>query len=170
MVKIIHALSKSFKSNFLTDLQFRRVFNKKFLDTISKAIVKGEASHSGQIVFAIENAPPLKYIFKNQSSRRRAVDLFEKLGVNKTINRTGLLIYVEFSGKKIEIMADSGLTAKIPAQFWADICGKLSENFKNRAFEEGVLEAICEVNIVLGQLFPRVSNSMNELSNEPIII
>lgn len=170
MVKTIQALAIFFKSNFLSDLQFRRVFNKKVLDKVTKEIVKGEKTHGGQIVFVVENLLPMKYILKNQSSRVRAGDLFLKLGVNKTLNSCGVLIYILYSGKKIEIIADSGLSAKIPSQVWGEICRKLAEKFKNRAFENGALEAISDVNFILCQHLPKVSSSRNELSDKPIII
>jgi hypothetical protein len=54
----------------------RRMFSPKVLAAIEQATKAGEATHSGQLRFAVEGALDGKPLFRDQSVRERALDIF----------------------------------------------------------------------------------------------
>ena len=163
---MIRALRNVFTSHLTTS----KIFNKKAQFRIKNAIKASELGHSGQIRLVVESALPWTYIFKGLSPRTRAIDLFSRLGVWDTEHNNGVLIYLLISEKVIEIVADRGLSGRISMDFWSEICKLLSEKFKDSDFEEGVLEAISQVNTALRKEYPNSGFSVNELPDNPVII
>ena len=54
----------------------RRVFTPAVLAAIEQAIKAGEATHSGQVRFVVEGALDGAPLFRDQSARHRALDIF----------------------------------------------------------------------------------------------
>ena len=65
-----------------TDAQVRKAFPRITLDKIEHAIQASESSHVGEIRFAVEGALDGAPLFKGQSARERALDLFAQLRNN----------------------------------------------------------------------------------------
>ena len=89
----------------------RRIFPPKVLATIEQAIKAGEATHSGQIRFVVEGALDGAPLFRNQSARERALDVFSHLRIWDTAHNNGVLIYLLLADRDVEIVADRGIDA-----------------------------------------------------------
>ena len=93
----------------------RRVFPPKVLENIEAAIKKSEATHSGQLRFVVEGALDGVPLFRNQSARERALDVFSHLRIWDTEHNNGVLLYVLLAEHRIEIVADRGIARRVGA-------------------------------------------------------
>lgn len=128
-------------------------------DLIVAAIQHAEKQTSGEIRVHIDNNCPSDPV-------KRAIRVFEKLGMHKTALRNGVLIYVSFSDRKLAIIGDQGIDAVVPPNFWASTKDQMILHFKENRFADGIIAAITEAGIQLKSFFPYLENDQNELSNE----
>src|SRR4051794_7038744 len=148
----------------------RRIFPPRVLSAVEQAIKAGEASHSGQVRFAVEGALDGKPLFKNQSARARALDIFSQLRIWDTAHNNGVLIYLLLADRDVEIVADRGIDAKVGAAGWEAICAAMEAEFRNGNFEAGVLKGIAAVSRELAKHFPANDVGRNELPDAPVVI
>lgn len=148
----------------------RRIFTPKVLARIEAAIKAGEATHSGQIRFVVEGALDGAPLFRNQSARERALDIFSKLRIWDTEHNNGVLIYLLLADRDIEIVADRGIHGKVGTEGWEKICAVLEKEFRAGLFEYGVVKGIQEVSKVLAQHFPKQAGGSNELPDAPVVL
>jgi uncharacterized membrane protein len=148
----------------------RRIFPPKVLAAIEQAIKAGEATHAGQIRFVVEGALDGKPLFRNQSARERALDIFSHLRIWDTAHNNGVLIYLLLADRKVEIIADRGIDAKVGAAGWEKICRAMETDFKAGNFESGVIQGIDAVSRQLAAHFPAHGRGRNELPDAPVVI
>ena len=148
----------------------RRIFSPKVLAGIEAAIKAGEATHSGQIRFVVEGALDGAPLFRNQSARARALDVFSRLRVWDTAHNNGVLIYLLLADRDFEIVADRGIDAKVGAAGWENICLAMEAEFRAGNFEGGVLKGIEAVSRQLAAHFPRQGGGKNELPDAPVVM
>jgi uncharacterized membrane protein len=148
----------------------RRVFTPTVLAAIEQAIKAGEATHSGQIRFVVEGALDGAPLFRDQSARQRALDIFSQLRVWDTAHNNGVLIYLLFVDHNVEIVADRGIDAKVGSAGWQKICADMEAEFKRSNFESGVIAGIAAVSRELARYFPAQSAGPNELPDAPVVI
>ena len=91
----------------------QRAFPRSTLAAIENAIKASEATHAGEIRFAVEGALERAPLFAGQSPRERAIDVFSALRVWDTERNNGVLIYVLLADRDVEIVVDRGTAAKI---------------------------------------------------------
>ena len=148
----------------------RRIFPPTVLAAIEQAIKAGEATHSGQIRFVVEGALDGAPLFRNQSARDRALDIFSQLRIWDTAHNDGVLIYLLLADRNVEIVADRGIDAKVGSADWKKICGDMERDFKAGNFERGVIRGIEAVSQLLAAHFPRHGGGRNELPDAPVVI
>lgn len=147
-----------------------RPFPASVLGRIESAIGSSEAKHDGELRFAIEGGLHLASLWRGQSPRRRAIELFAQLRVWDTEHNSGVLIYVQLVDRTIEIVADRGINAKVDQASWDGICGRMEAAFRQRQFEQGSLAAIDEVTALLSLHFPPAGANPNELPDKPVVL
>src|ERR1700709_1143150 len=123
----------------------RRYFPPKVLAAIEAAIKAGEATHSGQVRFVVEGARDGAPLFRGQSARDRALDIFGQLRIWDTAHNNGVLIYLLLADRNVEIVADRGIDASVGMKGWEKICLEMETNFKAGKFETGVIKGIAAV-------------------------
>jgi uncharacterized membrane protein len=148
----------------------RRVFPKEALDLIEQAIKAGEVTHSGQVRFVVEGALDGKPLFKGQSARERALDIFSHLRIWDTAHNNGVLIYLLLADRKVEIVADRGIDAKVGAAGWQKISAAMEADFKSGNFSGGVIKGIAAVSQQLAAYFPKDGAGPNELPDAPVVM
>jgi uncharacterized membrane protein len=139
-----------FRKHFFSDAEKK---------SIEQAIIDAEAMTSGEIRVHIEakcSLDPLK----------RATEVFYKLGMDKTTQANGVLIYIAHEDKKFAIAGDRGINSVVPENFWEDIKYRMREHFKKGEFFKGTVLAIGEVGEHLKKYFPHQRDQKNELPNE----
>ena len=97
--------------------------------------------------------------------------MFAKLGMWDTECNNGVLIYLLLAERAIEIVADRGLSRRVPAHEWQAMVQRMGAAFREGRFEDGLTQALEEVSALLVEHFPLKpgeSNS-NELPDEPVL-
>jgi len=137
---------------------------------IENAIREAEATHQGQIRFAVEPSLELLPLLGNQSARTRAVDVFSHLRVWDTAHNNGVLIYLLLADHDVEIVADRGIHVHVGNENWEKICHAMEAAFRQKRFEEGVIAGIRAVSQHLSRHFPGQGMQVNELPDRPVVL
>jgi uncharacterized membrane protein len=148
----------------------RRMFPPAVLAAIEQAIKAGEATHAGQVRFVVEGALDGAPLFRGQSARDRALDIFSQLRIWDTAHNNGVLIYLLLADRDVEIIADRGIDAKVGAAGWEKICRSMEADFKAGDFESGVIKGIDAVSRQLAAHFPKHGPGPNELPDAPVVM
>ncbi len=148
----------------------RRIFPPQVLAAIEQAIRAGEATHSGQVRFVVEGALDGAPLFRDQSARERALDIFSQLRIWDTAHNNGVLIYLLLADRNVEVVADRGIDAKVGAAGWEKICAEMESNFRAGNFAGGTIKGIQAVSRQLAAHFPRHGGGKNELPDTPVVI
>ena len=149
----------------------RRLLGAAALARIEQRVAASERHHSGEIRVCIEAGLPLSYLWRGASARERAVAMFGKLGVWDTEQNNGVLIYLLLAEHRIELVADRGVSRHVDAREWATITETMSEAFRKRDFEAGLLRAIDAVDTLLVRHYPvgEGAANRNELPDAPAL-
>ena len=158
------------KHLLVTDGQVRRAFPRGTLNKIEQAIKASETAHAGEIRFAVEGALDGAPLFKGQSARDRAYDLFSQLRVWDTQHNAGVLIYLLLADRAVEIVADRGIHAKVDSQEWSKVCRQMEAAFSQSNFEGGVVSGVQAVTQHLMKHFPADGQNGNELLDKPVVL
>ncbi len=149
--------------------QVTRAFSRSVLNMIEKAIKSSETAHAGEIRFVVEGALDGMPLFKGQSPKERAIELFALLRVWDTEHNNGLLIYLLLADRAVEIVADRGIHAKVGAEEWRKVCHQMETAFKQSNYEAGVISGVQAVTQHLVHHFP-ADDRANELSDSPVVV
>lgn len=126
---------------------------------ITNAIRVAETNTSGEIRVHIEN-------HCKDDVLDRAAYIFEKLEMQKTELRNGVLFYLAVKDHRFAILGDGGINAKVPDDFWEctkeAVIGKLKEG----SYAEGLSDGIIRAGEKLKEYFPYQADDVNELSDE----
>lgn len=136
-----------------------KFFSKSQKDKIVSAIKQAESLTSGEIRVHIENSCKGDVFEK-------AIVLMQKLKMDQTHLRNGVLIYLALENKQFAIIGDKGISELVPADFWDDIKDVMQANFRNKAFVEGLVSGIEMAGTQLQKHFPRQDDDVNELADE----
>lgn len=123
------------------------------------AIAEAERNTTGEIRVHIEN-------WCLNDAYARAKTVFLDLGMDKTSEHTGVLIYVAVKSHKAAIVGDSGINQKVEDGFWAATLAQLLKSFRDNRAAEGLTDAVQQCGGVLAEHFPQRENNSDELSNE----
>ena len=148
----------------------RRIFTRQGLARIEQAIKAGEATHAGQVRFVVEGSLDGVPLFRDQSARERALDVFSHLRIWDTEHNNGVLIYLLLADRRVEIIADRGIDAREGEAGWQAICRSMEAEFREGRFEAGAIKGIEAVSRELAKYFPPQSPQRNELPDAPVVI
>ena len=105
-----------------------------------------------------------------QKVKERAVRHFMESGVYNTRDRTGILIFISFLERRIELIADKGINEKIPQEKWNSIVENIIQGIKSDKVIEKLKESILECGELLEKHFPIKPDDTNELSDDVTIL
>ena len=154
----------------LSERRVEHAFPVTTLRAIEDTIKTCEAAHEGEICFVVEAALGTTALLKNQSSRDRALELFSTMRIWDTEHNCGVLIYLLFADRQVEIIADRGIQAKSGARVWQQICADMTAAFQDARFEEGATQGIRAVAQEIRSYFPNQLAQGNELPDLPILL
>ena len=97
--------------------------------------------------------------------------MFSKLRVWDTAHNNGVLVYLMLADHAIELVADRGIHAHVPAQHWQTVVAHMAIAFRNDRYEDGLTQALEEVSAVLVEHFPATgsTDNPNELPDAPVL-
>lgn len=126
---------------------------------IVAAIAKAELNTSGEIRLHIEARC-------EGDAYEHAKAVFDRLGMQHTEQKNGVLFYVAYADRKFAILGDSGIHEKVSQEFWDAEKAMLLDHFKQDKYAEGLCLAIEQAGMKLKQHFPYHDNDTNELNND----
>ena len=145
----------------------KKYLSKADLKEIAEKIADLESKSSGELRVCIKYKQ--EWHERKLSFRDLAIKEFQRLGMHKTENKTGVLLLILFKEKKFEIVADEGINFKVEQSVWDKISEDMANHFKLSNFKEGIIYAINEIGDLLSGEFPFSDTMKNELPNEVII-
>lgn len=150
----------------------QRLFPADAMQRVTDAIAAGEASHRGEVCFAVEPALHWRAVLAGVPPRQAAEDAFARLRVWDTAANNGVLLYLLLADHRIEIVADRGLRGRIDDAQWHAICARMEQRLRAGEAEAAVTEAIGAISGLLAQHFPLGDGDRDEdeLPNRPRIL
>lgn len=138
---------------------------------VADCIAASEAGHGGEIRVCIERALPAAALRQGVSTRDRARVCFGELGVWDTADRCGVLVYLLLAEHAIELVADRGITARVPAAQWQALVDGLGGALREGRREAGLVDIIHALDTLLRQHFPLRAEQANpnELPDAPLL-
>ena len=156
---------------FLDQFVLMRAFPLPTLAAIERAVAEQEKRHRGELRVVIEGGLPLLALIAGRTARERALEHFGRLRIWDTDDNAGVLIYLLLSDRRVEIVADRGIHARVGGSAWETICGAMQQEFAAGRFEAGMLAGLGSVSDLLHQHFPaRAGDNPNELPDAPVVV
>ncbi|MEY4483093.1 MAG: hypothetical protein RL693_545 [Verrucomicrobiota bacterium] len=126
-----------------------------------QAIAEAEARTSGEIrvfVTHLKCADPIL----------AAREHFEKLGMNQTRHRNGVLIFLAPRTRNFAVIGDEGVHEKCGDDFWIDVAAHMSTELRASRFTDALVQAVEKTGELLARHFPPDTDNRNELSDRVI--
>ena len=140
----------------------RRLFSESDFDAIAAAIARAEAQTSGQIKVHLER----RVHGGTGDALVRAQQVFTHLELHRTEGREAVLIYLALEDRKLAIIGDTGIHARVGDAYWQAIRDHLVQHLRAGSPRQAIVGAIDEVGRVLRDHFPRRPDDRNDLSDE----
>jgi len=136
-----------------------RSFQRFDSERIVAAIAAAERGSSGEIRVHVTRRKPANL-------EERALRRFHRLGMAKTRNRNGVLIYIAPGLRRFRILGDTAIHEKCGEEFWKEVASAMEGHFRKGEFTEGVVRGVERVGEVLARHFPREAGDANELPDQ----
>ena len=146
--------------------KWQSYFSSGDLDLIKTAIQEQEKATSGEIRVKIIDGCDVGL---NGNIYQQALREFEREGLSKTRDKTGVLILVVLDVRRFQVLADEGIYTKIPQVSWDMVATYMQLGFQTGKFVDGVLLGVELVGNTLSRFFPRKIDDTNELPNDVIV-
>ena len=137
----------------------QNILNREEDQRIVEAIKTAERNTSGEIKVHIEN-------HCKGDVEERSIVVFNKLKLNETKSRNGVLIYIAIKDRKFAILGDEGINQVVEENFWNDVKDMMAAKFREGLFEEGLETGILRCGEKLKTYFPYQNDDINEISDE----
>ena len=137
----------------------QNILNREEDQRIVEAIKTAERNTSGEIKVHIEN-------HCKGDVEERSIVVFNKLKLNETKLRNGVLIYIAIKDHKFAILGDEGINQVVEENFWSDVKDMMAAKFREGLFEEGLEAGILRCGEKLKTYFPYQNDDINEISDE----
>jgi len=136
-----------------------QIFNSEEQERIVHAINTAENMTSGELRVVIER-------HCKEDVLDRATYFFSKLGMHQTAARNGVLIYMAVEDHTFSIIGDTGINARVAADFWECSKEAMLAEFRKENLVEGLVQGIKQAGEQLKAYFPRQKDDVNELPND----
>lgn len=129
-------------------------------DLIRKAIEEVEKHTTGEVRVCVERTC-------NEDVLTRAAKHFTSLGMDKTNERHGVLIYLATQDRKFAIIGDKGINQFVPHDFWDTTKEEMLERFKTGDLIQGIITGLKIAGEQLHKFFPNTENvKTNQLPDD----
>jgi uncharacterized membrane protein len=140
------------------------LFTSEQQEQIANAIAQAEKSTSGEIRIALEKH------CHGSSAFERATQYFAELGMDKTSQHNGVLIYLAYEDRKFAIIGDRGINTVVPDDFWETTQVAMKAHFLSGNLAEGIIAGVSLAGEKLALYFPYQSGDVNELPNDIVFM
>jgi uncharacterized membrane protein len=125
----------------------RSLLRRLDIPALEAAIARAERRTSGEIRISI--AP---WFWGNV--RRAAERAFERLGMDETRNRNAALIFVVPGRRRVVVLGDTNIHARVGQEYWEQLAGEVTDAFREHRYSDGLLRAIALLGERLAHHFP----------------
>lgn len=138
---------------------------------ISSEIKKQEKLTSAEIVLSIKRRRPFlnRLLFQVPNIEPFAKKEFYRLGMNRTKDKTGILIFILFEERQFYVLADKAINEVFTRNTWVSVTEIIRTNFAAGEFAGGLIKAVALIGDTLKNHFPIKPDDVNEISNKIII-
>ena len=147
-----------------------RWFPKATMHRIRDVIAAGERGHAGELCLAIESRYSFWGVLGGLQIRQRAEQVFSLLRVWDTEANSGVLLYLQLAERRVEIVADRGIAARVEPAIWQEICAEFADNMHAKPAAEAVVHCLGRINALLTANFPAEADNPRELPDEPVVL
>lgn len=137
----------------------REFMSEADFEAVRHAIAEAEAGTSAEIRVHVDHRCPDLPI-------RRATAVFERLGMHRTAERHGVLVYVAFADRKLAVIGDRGIHERVGEAYWQTLVADVLAHFRQAHPRDGFLHAVRALGTALSRHFPRSPDDRNELTDE----
>jgi putative membrane protein len=95
----------------------------------------------------------------------RALRAFREMALSRTTERTGILILVSLLEHRVQVLADSGINARVKPGTWDEVVEIVLAGIKRGDLCQGLCDAIDRCGEILAQEFPIQPDDVDELPN-----
>ncbi|MBP8823116.1 MAG: TPM domain-containing protein [Flavobacteriales bacterium] len=95
-----------------------------------------------------------------------AAFVFNDLGMANTRERNGVLLYVSVPGRRVAVVGDTGIHAKLGDAYWQGVLEVVLGHFREDRFCEGLCMGVHLLGEKLQEHFPFQRGDRNELSDD----
>lgn len=134
-------------------------FSKAEKERIVRAIREAEMKTSGEIRVHLERKAREPFF-------EHAREVFEKIGMTRTKERNGVLIFINLASRQFAVLGDEGIHARVPENFWESIVMEMQADFQDDRFADGIVKAVLAAGEKLREYFPYERADVNELPDE----
>jgi uncharacterized membrane protein len=150
----------------------RKLITPAGLTRLAQAVHASESRHRGELRLCVEGGLSPRALWQGQTPRQRAIELFSHLRVWDTQGNNGVLIYLLLAERRIEILADRGLSSQVSDAVWQDMAQRLSQALRDGQFEAGLQMAVEQVGALMRTHCPMTGDlpNPNELPDTVVLI
>lgn len=147
-----------------------RQFPESTMRRITDAIAAGEVNHAGELCLAIEARYSILDVLRGLAPRQRANEVFSLLRVWDTQDNSGVLLYLQLAERRVELVADRGIAARVEPAQWQALCDGFSRDMQSTSADVAVLQCLERINALLKLHFPASADNPRELPDEPVVL
>jgi uncharacterized membrane protein len=130
-------------------------------ERIVKAIQDAESRSRGEVRVHVSKQAV-------EDAQSAAARQFEALGMTRTAERNGVLLFVAPVSQTFAVIGDEGIHARCGPDFWKDVAAAMETDFRAGRYTDGIVKGVARVGEALATHFPRQEGTAdaNELSDE----
>ena len=147
-----------------------RWFPMATMHRIRDAIAEGERGHAGELCFAVEARYSAWDVLRGLQPRQRAQAVFAQLRVWDTQDNSGVLLYLQLAERRVELLADRGIAARVSSAEWRAVCEQFANDIGSGRADAAVLACVARINALLTRHFPANDDNPRELPDDPVIL
>jgi len=140
----------------------RKLLSERDFDAIARAVADAESHCAADIRVHLERRMPRGA----QDAMARAREVFAALEMHRTTHRNGVLVYLALRDRKLAIVGDDGIHARVGDEYWAAIRDRMVEALKAGAPREAIVTAVREIGEALARWFPRRRGAVHQLDDD----
>ena len=100
------------------------------LESLASAVRQAEAKTSAEIRVHLDHTC-------NEDALPRAIRIFERLGMHRTAQRNGVLIYISVQDHKLAVIGDTGIHERVGEAYWRGLVDAVRERMRAAALARG---------------------------------
>ena len=99
----------------------------------------------------------------------QAFQEFYAQGLHRTRLGTGVLLFVSLFERRVIVLADEGIDAKVDAAFWEGVDAAVLDGIRRGSLRDGLVDGIRRVGEILETDFPPPDDDVNEIPDRVIV-